>query len=197
MSQIAYYTCDSFGISVSFISRRKHARVSHIPCMIRSLSPTVETRFAEGDSLVDLQFELVAGRVRPNTLRQYRVTTNRRSIGAIVLPTSTSRLVLPGAETRSDQEQRDNTEPDALFETAIERDMGLLNVQQEGNLPMAAEDAHGSLARPCPWDRRPMVGATRTEAGIVTVPLSSSGAQTRPYASDSRASRPVCRQEHI
>ena len=43
--------------------------MSNFPCLVRSVSPSGETRFALGDPLVDRYLEFVAGRARPNTLR--------------------------------------------------------------------------------------------------------------------------------
>ena len=39
------------------------------PCLVRSVSPSGEARYALGDPLVDRYLEFVAGRCRPNTLR--------------------------------------------------------------------------------------------------------------------------------
>ena len=39
------------------------------PCLVRSLSPSGEPRYALGDPLVDSYLEFVAGRCRPNTVR--------------------------------------------------------------------------------------------------------------------------------
>ena len=43
--------------------------MSCFPCVIRSSTPTGETRFAWGEPLVDFDLEFVAGRARPNPLR--------------------------------------------------------------------------------------------------------------------------------
>ena len=43
--------------------------MSSFPCLVRSISPAGETRFALGDPLVDRYLDFVAGRCRPNTLR--------------------------------------------------------------------------------------------------------------------------------
>ena len=43
--------------------------MSSFPCLVRSLSPAGEVRYALGDPLVDRYLEFVAGRCRPNTLR--------------------------------------------------------------------------------------------------------------------------------
>ena len=42
--------------------------MSSFPCLVRSVSPAGETRYAVGDPLVDRYLEFVAGRCRPNTL---------------------------------------------------------------------------------------------------------------------------------
>ena len=42
--------------------------MSSFPCLVRSVSPAGETRFALGDPLVDRYLDFVAGRCRPNTL---------------------------------------------------------------------------------------------------------------------------------
>ena len=42
--------------------------MSSFPCLLRSLSPAGEARYALGDPLVDRYLEFVAGRCRPNTL---------------------------------------------------------------------------------------------------------------------------------
>jgi integrase/recombinase XerD len=42
--------------------------MSSFPCLVRSVSPAGETRYALGDPLVDRYLEFVAGRCRPNTL---------------------------------------------------------------------------------------------------------------------------------
>ena len=39
------------------------------PCLVRSVSPSGEPRYALGDPLVDGYLEFVAGRCRPNTVR--------------------------------------------------------------------------------------------------------------------------------
>ena len=39
------------------------------PCLVRSVSPSGEPRYALGDPLVDSYLEFVAGRCRPNTVR--------------------------------------------------------------------------------------------------------------------------------
>ena len=39
------------------------------PCLVRSSSPSGETRYALGDPLVDAYLEFVVGRCRPNTVR--------------------------------------------------------------------------------------------------------------------------------
>ena len=44
------------------------APMSSFPCLLRSLSPAGEARYALGDPLVDRYLEFVAGRCRPNTL---------------------------------------------------------------------------------------------------------------------------------
>jgi len=43
--------------------------MSCFPCLVRSVSPAGEARFALGDPFVDRYLEFVAGRCRPNTLR--------------------------------------------------------------------------------------------------------------------------------
>jgi integrase/recombinase XerD len=43
--------------------------MSCFPCLVRSVSPSGEPRYALGDPLVDRYLEFVAGRCRPNTLR--------------------------------------------------------------------------------------------------------------------------------
>ena len=43
--------------------------MSSFPCLVRSVSPSGEARYALGDPLVDSYLEFVAGRCRPNTLR--------------------------------------------------------------------------------------------------------------------------------
>ena len=43
--------------------------MSPFPCLVRSVSPSGEARYALGDPLVDRYLEFVAGRCRPNTLR--------------------------------------------------------------------------------------------------------------------------------
>jgi hypothetical protein len=43
--------------------------MTNFPCMTRSLSAGGEARFALGDPLIDSYLEFVAGRARPNTLR--------------------------------------------------------------------------------------------------------------------------------
>ena len=43
--------------------------MSTFPCLVRSVSPSGEARYALGDPLVDRYLEFVAGRCRPNTLR--------------------------------------------------------------------------------------------------------------------------------
>jgi integrase/recombinase XerD len=43
--------------------------MSSFPVLVRTSSPSGETRFSLGDSLVDCYLEFVAGRSRPNTLR--------------------------------------------------------------------------------------------------------------------------------
>jgi site-specific recombinase XerD len=52
-----------------FIQGWKHPEMTNFPDLIRSSSPTGETRFSLGHPLVDLYLEFVAGRARPNTLR--------------------------------------------------------------------------------------------------------------------------------
>jgi integrase/recombinase XerD len=42
--------------------------MSSFPCLVRSVSPAGETRYALGDPFVDRYLEFVAGRCRPNTL---------------------------------------------------------------------------------------------------------------------------------
>ncbi len=42
--------------------------MSSFPCLVRSVSPSGETRYALGDPFVDRYLEFVAGRCRPNTL---------------------------------------------------------------------------------------------------------------------------------
>ena len=42
--------------------------MSSFPCLVRSLSPAGDLRYALGDPLVDRYLEFVAGRCRPNTL---------------------------------------------------------------------------------------------------------------------------------
>jgi integrase/recombinase XerD len=42
--------------------------MSSFPCLVRSVSPAGEARYALGDPLVDRYLEFVAGRCRPNTL---------------------------------------------------------------------------------------------------------------------------------
>ena len=42
--------------------------MSSFPCLVRSVSPAGETRYALGDALVDRYLDFVAGRCRPNTL---------------------------------------------------------------------------------------------------------------------------------
>jgi integrase/recombinase XerD len=43
--------------------------MSSFPCLVRSVSPSGEPRYALGDPLVDGYLEFVAGRCRPNTVR--------------------------------------------------------------------------------------------------------------------------------
>ena len=43
--------------------------MSSFPCLVRSVSPSGECRYALGDVFVDRYLEFVAGRCRPNTLR--------------------------------------------------------------------------------------------------------------------------------
>src|SRR3546814_20003451 len=43
--------------------------MNRFPCLIRSSSPSGETRYALGDPLVDGYLAFVAGRCRPNTVR--------------------------------------------------------------------------------------------------------------------------------
>ena len=43
--------------------------MSTFPCLVRSVSPSGETRFALGDPLVDRYLAFVAGRARAETLR--------------------------------------------------------------------------------------------------------------------------------
>jgi site-specific recombinase XerD len=43
--------------------------MSCFPCLVRSVSPSGEPRYALGDPLVDRYLEFVAGRCRPNTVR--------------------------------------------------------------------------------------------------------------------------------
>jgi Phage integrase, N-terminal SAM-like domain len=47
----------------------EHARMSNFPCLVRSVSPSGETRFALVDPLVDRYLAFVAGRARAETLR--------------------------------------------------------------------------------------------------------------------------------
>lgn len=42
--------------------------MSSFPCLVRSVSPSGETRYALGDPFVDRYLDFVAGRCRPNTL---------------------------------------------------------------------------------------------------------------------------------
>jgi hypothetical protein len=49
MARFAQYTCDPFGISVFFIQGWEHPRMMNFPELIRSQSPSGETRFAMGD----------------------------------------------------------------------------------------------------------------------------------------------------
>jgi hypothetical protein len=43
--------------------------MNQFPCLVRSVSPAGEPRYALGDPLVDRYLEFVAGRCRPNTVR--------------------------------------------------------------------------------------------------------------------------------
>ncbi|HEV2809110.1 MAG TPA: site-specific integrase, partial [Acidimicrobiales bacterium] len=43
--------------------------MSSFPCLVRSSSPSGDTRYALGDPLVDGYLAFVAGRCRPNTVR--------------------------------------------------------------------------------------------------------------------------------
>ena len=43
--------------------------MSSFPCLVQSVAPSGEARYALGDPLVDGYLEFVAGRCRPNTVR--------------------------------------------------------------------------------------------------------------------------------
>ena len=56
--------------------------MSQFPCLVRSVSPAGEPRYALGDPDVDRYLEFVAGRCRPNTVRA--VAFDLKSFFAVV-----------------------------------------------------------------------------------------------------------------